>query len=206
MKNNLEQSFWKDAIRTLRAEEANKSKAKTKVFFDTEFTGLHQNTTLISIGLVAETGESFYAELTDFNKQQVTKWLSDNVLNNLLLDDMPNVLINRLIKINKYISFISGCKESVEKELRDWLSQFEEVEMWSDCLNYDWTLFRDLMQEQLPKNVSYIPLDICTLFWQKGIDPDISRVEFAEMDGEQQHNALFDAFVIKKCFEKLEEM
>lgn len=35
-----------------------------KIFFDTEFTGLHQNTTLISIGLVSDEGERFYAELT----------------------------------------------------------------------------------------------------------------------------------------------
>jgi uncharacterized protein YprB with RNaseH-like and TPR domain len=32
-------------------------------YFDTEFTGLHQNTTLISIGLIADTGDT-YAELT----------------------------------------------------------------------------------------------------------------------------------------------
>ncbi len=31
------------------------------IFFDTEFTGLHRNTTLISIGLITETGEGFYA-------------------------------------------------------------------------------------------------------------------------------------------------
>ena len=41
--------------------------SKTKIFFDTEFTGLHQNTTLISIGLVSECGKSFYAELVDSN-------------------------------------------------------------------------------------------------------------------------------------------
>jgi DNA polymerase III epsilon subunit-like protein len=34
---------------------------KTKIFFDTEFTGLHQKTTLISIGLVSECGKTFYA-------------------------------------------------------------------------------------------------------------------------------------------------
>ena len=44
---------------------------KTKIFFDTEFTGLHQNTTLISIGLIAETGQTFYAELTDYDRCQV---------------------------------------------------------------------------------------------------------------------------------------
>lgn len=35
------------------------------IFFDTEFTGLHKDTTLISIGLVSETGEKFYAEFDD---------------------------------------------------------------------------------------------------------------------------------------------
>jgi len=42
-----------------------------KIFFDTEFTGLHQNTTLISIGLVTEQEHSFYAEFDDYDKSQV---------------------------------------------------------------------------------------------------------------------------------------
>lgn len=44
---------------------------KTKLFFDTEFTGLHKNTTLISIGIVSECGCKFYAELTDYDKTQI---------------------------------------------------------------------------------------------------------------------------------------
>ncbi len=32
-----------------------------KVFFDTEFTGLRKDTTLVSIGMIAENGETFYA-------------------------------------------------------------------------------------------------------------------------------------------------
>jgi len=53
-----------------------------KLFFDTEFTGLHQNTTLISIGIIADSGETFYAELTDYAKDQVNDWLRDNVIAN----------------------------------------------------------------------------------------------------------------------------
>lgn len=49
--------------------------SKTKIFFDTEFTGLHQNTTLISIGLIAENGQTFYAELTDYDKSQIDGWI-----------------------------------------------------------------------------------------------------------------------------------
>jgi hypothetical protein len=40
--------------------KTNKYMNKTKIFFDTEFTGLHQNTTLISIGLISECGKNFY--------------------------------------------------------------------------------------------------------------------------------------------------
>ena len=46
-----------------------------KIFFDTEFTGLHKNTTLISIGLVAENGDKIYAELNDYDKSQIDEWL-----------------------------------------------------------------------------------------------------------------------------------
>ena len=59
-----------------------------KVWFDTEFTGLHKNTTLISIGLVNEYGETFYAEFTDYDKNQCDDWIKENVLNNLLFKDM----------------------------------------------------------------------------------------------------------------------
>lgn len=51
-----------------------------KVFFDTEFTGLHQGTTLISIGLVAESGEEFYAEFNDYDASQINDWIDINVL------------------------------------------------------------------------------------------------------------------------------
>lgn len=38
-----------------------------KIFFDTEFTGLHKDTTLVSIGMVSEDNRQFYAELTDYD-------------------------------------------------------------------------------------------------------------------------------------------
>ena len=51
-----------------------------KIFFDTEFTGIHQNTTLISIGLVTEDDHTFYAELSDYDRNQVDEWLEQNVI------------------------------------------------------------------------------------------------------------------------------
>lgn len=172
-----------------------------KIFFDTEFTGLHQNTTLISIGMVTENGEKFYAEFTDYDKTQVDGWLKENVIDNLLLIPHGN---------NKYVADkfngieVRGSTIEIKVELEKWLSQFDKVEMWSDCLAYDWVLFCQLFGHafNIPKNVYYIPFDICTLMFAKGIDADINREEFAEVEG-TKHNALHDAEIIKLCYEKL---
>ncbi len=43
-----------------------------KIFFDTEFTGLHQGTTLISIGMITEDGRELYCELNDYDKLKLT--------------------------------------------------------------------------------------------------------------------------------------
>lgn len=181
---------------------------KTKIFFDTEFTGLHQNTTLISIGLVSECGKTFYAELTDYDKSQIDEWLETNVIGNLTL---ANYLDGYEFEMKKNDTVVLANKETTKKHLDVWLRQFEEVEIWSDCLSYDWVLFNQLFGHafNIPKNVYYIPFDICTLFKMKGIDPDVSREKFGcgEVYSEMpKHNALWDAQVIKMCYDKLVEL
>lgn len=176
----------------------------TKVFFDTEFTGLHKNTTLISIGLISECGKSFYAELTDYDKSQVDEWLQKNVIENLTLSKQDNIAEPNEWKL-------LGNMMAVNQALTQWLSQFEKVEMWSDCLSYDWVLFCEIWGHafKVPKNVYYIPFDISTLFKIKNIDPDINREKFGcgEFYSEMpKHNALWDATVIKMCYEKLTDI
>jgi hypothetical protein len=174
--------------------------AKTKIFFDTEFTGLHQETTLISIGLISECGKTFYAELTDYDKNQIDDWLQKNVIDNLILTVQDNCADNNNWRL-------LGDTSSVKEALTVWFAQFEQVEIWSDCLSYDWVLFNQIFGHafSIPKNVYYIPFDICTLFYARGINPDVSREEYANFtDNSQKHNALWDAKVIRKCFLNLQ--
>jgi hypothetical protein len=177
----------------------------TRIYFDTEFTGLHQNTTLISIGLVAETGQSFYAELIDYDNSQVDTWIQENVIKHLILNH--NSVDLSLNEVRAQGNFYQ-----VGQWLQTWLDQFNQVEMWSDCLAYDWVLFCQLFghASNIPKNVYYIPFDICTLFKVKGIDPDIKREEFTKEifqdDFMSKHNALHDAYVIKACYDKLQTL
>jgi len=186
--------------------------ANTKIFFDTEFTGLHKNTTLISIGLVSECGSTFYAELTDYDKSQIDEWLQTNVIDNLIHNKYKEYHEGLAHTSPEVIHITLKCdKEKLKVELEKWLSRFEKIEMWSDCLAYDWVLFNDIFGTafDIPKNVYYIPFDICTSFAENGIDPDISREEFAYGNlpiPNKKHNALFDAEVIKKCYNKLKSI
>jgi hypothetical protein len=183
---------------------------RIKAFFDTEFTGLHKNTTLISIGVTYDDGHYFYAELTDYDKSQIDGWLEDNVISNLTLTGMEE----NTYKFDDEMKakYVRGTKEFVAQELNFWheyLFHTQQIEMWSDCLSYDWVLFNDLFGHafNIPKNIYYIPFDICTLFKVAGVDPDISREDYSEYaDRINKHNALYDAFVIMACYNKLERI
>lgn len=192
-----------------------------KLFLDTEFTGLHQNTSLLSIALVDEEGRTFYAEISDYDFTQMDEWLLNNVMNNMIFSvnhfSAERFTDNRNMTRSMYSSYsvqMRGPFKEVSDKLTQWLKQYDNIEIWSDCLAYDWVLFNSLFGTALniPSNVYYIPFDICTVFKMKDIDPDISRERFIEdridnidLPHFMKHNALWDAYVIKECYLKLTE-
>ena len=175
---------------------------RNKIFFDTEFTGLHKNTSLLSMGLVSESEEKLYCELTDYDKSQITPWLKENVIPyaKMDMDKVSNKVAGGVF------THVRGDKKYVAEAVKKWLEPFGEVEMWSDCLHYDWVLFVDLFGDafDVPENVYYIPFDLSTMFLLAGVDPDISRSEFANMPFMKDHHALDDAILIKNCYDKLD--
>lgn len=80
--------------------------------------------------------------------------------------------------------------------------------MWGDLLAWDWVLFCQIFGHafKIPANVLYIPMDICVLILEAGLDPDISRSKLGRpqpIKGIGGHHALWDAYVIKCCYDKL---
>jgi len=172
-----------------------------RVYLDLEFTGLHQHTTLISIGIKAANGKKFYAESTTYDPNQVDDWIKENVIDNLLFPDEDN----KYLELGDY-TYVKGPEDVIAIQLAKWLTQFNQVEIWSDCLAYDMVLFNELFGGALniPNNVYYIYYDICTLFKMFGIDPDISREAFIDKPIKgTKHSALYDAEVIEACYDKL---
>lgn len=145
-----------------------------KLFFDCEFTGLHKNTTLISLGIVSEDYKTFYAEFFDYDIDQCDEWIKENVIKNLTLNfptmsgDVEEAkrrlkklkekgykLADLPVRAGMYDGFctsitkdniteVVGDKEWIANELKDWLKQFDSVQFVSDVCHYDFVLLIDL--------------------------------------------------------------
>ena len=128
------------------------------LFFDTEFTGLRKNTTLISLGIVAENDKTFYAEFNDYDRKQMNKWLEDSVMKYLKFPiEIANRDIGRADHIYSDNFTMVGNKKLIKDYLIKWLTQFKEpLQLVSDVCHYDMVLFIDIFDDafSLPENLS----------------------------------------------------
>lgn len=180
-----------------------------KIFFDTEFTGLHKDTTLISIGLVSEDNRTFYAELTDYDVQQCDDWIVENVIKHLLHE--------KVYEDNAYIpNYHLGSKDDIGECLSNWFKQFDSVELVSDVCHYDMVLLIDLFGTafDLPDNVCATCYDINqdiakTYAISQSEAFDKSREEILYNKYKEnaiigdKHNSIYDAKVIRELYQIL---
>ena len=178
------------------------------LFLDTEFTGLYQRTSLISLAILADTGEYFYAEFNDYDRAAITPWLQENVLDNLLLaSGMP---------LPPGGTVLQGHRAGIAAGVRGWLEQLlrkygpDKFRFWADVPHYDWVLFCELFGGSLtlPDSIDFMAMDLATWLYSKDIDPHTLRAglagtpDFGEL---KQHNALYDALISKEIYAKLKK-
>lgn len=190
-----------------------------KLFFDTEFTGLHKNTTLISIGIVDERGRRFYAELVDYDENQVDDWIRENVIDNLWI--VNTGLIFGTGQYDPLTTTSRGDTSFVKNALKVWIEEggYDTVEWVSDVCHYDFVLLVDLLYGHA-LDIPYlkhsavchdINQDIARFFNISQIEAfDKSREEivtelqkisdFNLITSGKKHNALYDAEVISDIY------
>lgn len=132
-----------------------------KFWFDCEFTGLHKDTSLISIGVVAENNLQFYAELSDFDQKQISEdleWFEKNVFKNTMRVDSsgnfskPEGMFEMGVKGFKGNEVVFGDRLDVKNSLLEWLKRNGAtadgtVEFVSDVCHYDMALLIDLLTD-----------------------------------------------------------
>jgi len=174
------------------------------LYLDTEFTGLQQDAQLISLALVDENGEWFYAEFTDYDASRLTSWHQEHVIAHLLLSGEKEP--SQLAQSGQTLL---GDQPTIATALKEWLGRYDQIEIWTDAAAYDWVFFCELFGGalHLPKNIFYLPFDLVTLLKIKGLDPNAKREDILPAwkgpAGLEKHNALYDAFLLKAVYEAL---
>jgi hypothetical protein len=146
------------------------------VFLDTEFTDF-VDASLISLGMVADSGEEYYVELP-YAQQACSAFVRHTVLP--LLGREPNAAMPR---------------ELARTTLTTWLGQVrsnsEQVLIGIDYQT-DWDLFVDLLDYRVPTwcGVRMIRRNINELL----------RVDFHQKNGLPEHHALYDARAHRYAF------
>lgn len=136
-----------------------------RIYFDCEFTGLRKDTSLISIGLIADDNRQFYAEFTDYNKDLIDNWIQKNVIERLKYNsDFPFVAVTKL-EPNKDINCVEmlGNTLEISIELSKWLDEFisegKRIEFVSDVAHYDMVLLIDLLLKKDGDNLTAIQIN-----------------------------------------------
>ncbi len=152
------------------------------------------------MALVGEGEERLSAVFNDYDRLQVTPWLRENVLSHL---DLSQALSQR---------------ENFKK-IAAWFDEYSNGERVS-VVTYGKTLDLVLLfelwhfahperpyfhyEQCLPDYLNHSAhFDMPTIFFLAGIDPDIDKEKFAggSMKG-RRHEALYDALVLRECFQK----
>ena len=183
--------------------------------------------------------KAFYAEFDDFNVDKCDDWVKENIVGKLML---KNYIDSTEMALNNEIGNViyKGDTDIISFYLKEWLCRFESVEFYADYDVIDKPMLIDLIADWntklneeedfgsykigLPKhlpNINYYDFyDIHSILKWKGIDPDINREEFINienqrllsgkypetMDDLQKHNAIYDAWICWKMYEKLKSM
>jgi DNA polymerase III epsilon subunit-like protein len=172
------------------------------VFLDTEFTNLSRNAKLISIGLVSMSHEkeTFYAEFNDYSTHFCSDFTKENVINKLIFNDRNDIIQED----ENYKVYLKSDTRVIRTRLLNWLGYLHEthkkqITIVVDVGAYDWMLFAELigtnddLSDWVPHFINYIPIDVSTMLFVAGFDPDVKRETFLGLQPEDEHNSLRDA-------------
>jgi hypothetical protein len=131
-------------------------KNKTKIFYDFEATSVSRDADPISLGIVAVQNNkivsTWYSEFTDFNPDKADQWVKDNIIASLQFTSKEKIEKS----FNSPTLTCSGNSNHISKWLKEWLSQFKEVEFWADFDVIDKPMLIDLIADWNKQDSSFV--------------------------------------------------
>lgn len=164
---------------------------RTPLFLDTEFTDWRAMQ-LIALGLVSESGKSFYCELADtYTRDQCSPFVRAHVLPHLQGGEA-----------------LLPAADAASR-LKAWIESFGvPVYVVTDFPEYDWVLLRRLLAGHWPDNLHEIPYryDSSDLYQiLPSLAAAVLEARKRAYAGQSVHHALHDALALKASWEAARE-
>jgi hypothetical protein len=182
-----------------------------KYFFDTEFIEWAGGIDLVSIGIVSENGDTYYAENTTFDQRNADQWVIDNVL--AKLEYWGNPLSSKGYgNISTKGARGSLCTEAFATEVQisntilgwmDMVGPDRHPQFYAYYAAYDWVIFARLFGRLIDKP-AHFPMwvrDLKQMMWERGLSKEWKQQICPDPEGE--HNALVDAQWNKQLHEAI---
>lgn len=136
-----------------------------RIWFDTEFIEDGKTIDLLSIGMVREDGETYYAEMLEADRSKAGNWVKENVLVHMTGPVLP--------------------RETARRQIMDFVGP--KPEFWAYYADYDWVALCQLhgTMMDLPKGWPMYCRDVKQLLDETGMQPPPNEGAM--------HNALVDA-------------
>ena len=174
-----------------------------KYFFDTEFIEKPNTINLISIGIVSEEGDSYYAVCSDFNAETAWNngWIRENVLKTIFKDFLKIEASNdvtstdgkfTLANFQVLKSIYSLTTSTIKKEILAFIEPNPTFYAYYSA--YDWVVFCWIFGRMidLPEGYPMYCYDLKTMMDREGLDTAWKNKMVPE--GDNEHNALADAW------------
>jgi hypothetical protein len=158
------------------------------LFLDTEFTNV-EHPELISIGLVSETGEKFYEELSD-------GWEEESCSPMVVAQVLP------LLRRGKY----AMDRKTAGRRMSWWLEGFlipVRIVIDNAADKIDWLLMRKLVEDFNPGNLYPVPFELFSLDFYE-MESLLIEAKQKGLAGTLKHHALHDAEVIRSAWNIIE--
>lgn len=178
-----------------------------RYFLDAEFMEDGRVIEPLSIGVVAEDGREFYAEVLDADLSHANPWVQENVLPHLKwLGNKPRYgpAPPCLTEVDGHVEMCDGRSMIAARLLR--FVGDQHPEFWAYYGDYDWVVLCQLFGRMidLPKGWPMFCMDLK----QRAVDLGVTGDDLDEHvpKSEVEHNALEDARWNRRAFVFLEEV
>lgn len=170
------------------------------IYFSCCLTTEHRKAEIMSLGMVSESGQKYYGEITTFNRKQMSV-IGEKFYQGFGYCSENNY--NKLTKIEN-LYYTVGSYLYIKQDVLHWLSQFQEVQLIGHRTLYNGAALIDLLGalDGLPEFISPYVIDIV---------PEISKYKgISEKEAYQfplerfcYHNAVTTAMQIKNMYNRL---